>query len=113
MPSEYPITIIDSNVVSARISTIIAAVMLKIAITVANRTSTATFNIDLAIAKNWLIRDELIILFIETVAKNLNHRVVTLSHIFEAFLPLDSRAFRYLPSIPYLPVADLSSICLL
>ena len=90
---------IDSTGVSTRMSTVIAAVMPKIAVTVANKTSTATPNIDLATAENWLVRDELITLFMEAVAKNLNHRVMTLSHLSKAFLPPDPRACCYLPSI--------------
>lgn len=90
---------IDSNGVSTRMSTVIAAVMPKIAVTVANRTSTATPRIDLATAENWLVRDELVTLFMEAVAKDLDHRVLTLSHLSKAFLPPDPRAFRYLPSI--------------
>ena len=88
----------DYNGVSTRMSTVIAAVMPKIAVTVANRTSSATPNIDLATAENWLVRDELVTLFMEAVAKNLDPKVFTLSHLPKAFPPPDLRAFCYLPS---------------
>lgn len=77
----------DSNDVLARMNTVIAAVMPKIAVTVANRTSTATPRIDLATAENWLVHEELVTLFMEAIAKNLDRGVFTLSHLSKAFLP--------------------------
>ena len=90
---------VDSNGVSARMSAIIAAVMPKIAVTVANITSTATPKIDLATAENWLVRDELVTLFMEAVAKNLDFKVINLSHLSKSSRPRDPRAFFYLPSM--------------
>lgn len=61
----------DSDILSTRMRNIIATVMPKIAATVAQKTSTSHSVVDLATAENWLVRDELLAIFKEAIARDL------------------------------------------
>ena len=67
------------NGLSARMSSIIAAVLPKIAVTVSERTSTGSPKIDLATAENWLVRDELVAIYKEAIGCALNREVIGIS----------------------------------
>lgn len=60
---------------SSRMSSIIATVMPKIAITVAERNSTDHPRIDLATVENWVVRDELVAIYKEAIARELSPEV--------------------------------------
>lgn len=55
----------------------IAAILPKIAATIAERTSTGPTKIDLSTAENWLLRPELLVLCKDAISRNLTTDVRT------------------------------------
>lgn len=60
---------------SSRMSNIIASVLPKIAVTISERSSNGPAKIDLATAENWLARRELIDIYKQAIAQDLDPQV--------------------------------------
>ena len=61
---------------SSRMESIIATVLPRIAVTVAERSSAGRPKIDLSTAENWLVRRELLGIFKEAFAQDVNVEVI-------------------------------------
>ena len=75
---------------SQRMSYTVAALLLKVSATIAERKFSTPCNIDLATAENWLIRPELVNLCKDAVAQSLE---VDVSSIFPPFFQLKTRVY--------------------
>lgn len=71
----------DPKGLSARMSGNIAAILPKIASTIAERTSNGPAKIDLSTAENWLLRPELLALCRDVISRNLTTDVRKLLRI--------------------------------
>ena len=75
----------NPNGLSSRMESIIATVLPRIAVTVAERSSAGPPKIDLSTAENWLVRRELLGICKEAFAQDVNVEVIShpsLVHIF-------------------------------
>ena len=73
---ENSIIMTSPHGLSSRMTGIVAAVLPRIAVTVAERSSAQLPKIDLATAENWLVRDELVGIYKEAFARDVTEDVI-------------------------------------